>query len=120
MDLLQSCQDAEETKVDEQSWKFLENKHHDLWKSACEGHKENAEQDCSFKTAGLKHSHDVRAGALELRIKEASEEKILRMYHSQLRNVNEDYALRVQELKDAAEKADIHTMLLVRGVFHVR
>ena len=120
MELLQSCQDADETVIDDESWKFLENKHHSLWNSAREEHKENAEQDCKFKITGLQYSHDVRVDALEKRINNTTEEKILRLYRGQLRNVNEDFSIRSQELMNAADKADIHTMLLVRGVFKVR
>ena len=57
---------------------------------------------------------------LEQKIRDAFDEKIRRMYQSEMDTATEKYQAKVDEINDRAARADIHTALIVNGVIEIR
>jgi hypothetical protein len=72
-----------------------------------------------FKLESLNVSYKALVLLLEGQIREASNEKIIRMRKSQLNNKENDYARRCQKLEIAIEKVDIIAQPVAYGIIKV-
>ena len=57
---------------------------------------------------------------LEQKIRDAFDEKIRRMYQSELGTATEKYQIKVDEINDRASRADIHTSLIANGIIEIK
>lgn len=97
----------------------LEEKHRSLWNKALEQHQWKTRELAKYRRESLSTSHRARLAILEEQIKQASDEKILRMRRSQIDSAKADYDRRSEEIDDAMSKADIFAEAVAYGVLVV-
>ena len=123
-DLFELLQNATTASMDMQSyqsgWGSLESTHFLMWQSAKEQHIENVSTDCRYKMESQTNNWRNRKRNIELKISEAVNPNILRMYNAELDNAERVYNEKMDALKAAVKKADIHTVRLVCGVILVK
>ena len=98
----------------------LEENHYPVWQTARNQHRERVLQLAEFRKHSLKASHEARMALLGEQLEQATEEKIRRMRQAQLANAEADYNRRMQELDDAATRADIRVKLVAYGILRVQ
>jgi bisphosphoglycerate-dependent phosphoglycerate mutase len=69
-----------------------------------------------FKLESLENTHRNRVRSLEQQINDAFDESIRRMKISELETVQVDFSKKIDDIKTAQSRADIHTALLANGV----
>ena len=94
----------------------LDRCHHGEWRSARAKHMADNREIVQHRSQSLDTSHQARRKLLEEQIGNATNEKIRRMKEAELARANHDYERRVADLKKLAERADIHTTLVVAGM----
>lgn len=104
----------------ESAWRDLETIHFSMWESEKARYVEDVSAVSRYKTESLLNSWKNRKRALKIKISDATEPNILRMYNAELENAERMYNEKMEELKLSAEKADIHTVRLVCGVIVVK
>ena len=120
MDLLQTAQDSTADIPPEKTWDDLENLHYQLWQEEQKAHKERAEANRDSKLESLTYCFENQKRALQTKIQEAADERILRMYKAQLSNHEHNYAEKRKELDLKIEETDILANVFMRGVFVVK
>jgi hypothetical protein len=94
-------------------WKVLESSHMKLWEKAKAKYREDAQNLCNYKIESLTQSHSQRIKIAEARALES-------ISKGEIANLTVAYEAKVAQLKDIAEKADIHISLLVKGVIIIK
>lgn len=100
-------------------WSDLEDQHVHMWLDAREKHKRDIKSTETFKLESITNTHNNRIRSLEQQIKDAYDENIKRMRQSELEIAREKYSHKIPKIKDTANKADILTKLLVKGVITI-
>ena len=100
-------------------WSELEMRHAERWNSSVKNHKRNCFTTMTFKLESLANTNRNRIRSLEQRIKDSIDERIKRMYQSELETAKENYNKKVAEIKDMTQKADIYATLLINGVITI-
>ena len=98
------------------NWDDLELLHANEWKSAKEKYLSDAANIATFKLESLENTHRNRVRSLEQQIHDAYDESIRRMRIGELETVEADFEKRMEDIKSAQARADIHTTLLANGV----
>lgn len=98
------------------NWDDLELLHANEWKSAKEKYLSDAANIATFKLESLENTHRNRVRSLEQQIHDAYDESIRRMRIGELETVEADFEKRMDDIKSAQARADIHTALLANGV----
>ena len=98
------------------NWDDLELLHANEWKSAKEKYLSDAANIATFKLESLENTHRNRVRSLEQQIHDAYDESIRRMRIGELETVEADFEKRMDDIKSAQARADIHTTLLANGV----
>ena len=101
-------------------WDFLEQKQVTYWKQALAQHKQDAHDIAAYRLESLQNSLNIKKAAYEESISKTTDINIQRMKRSQFITDQNVYAKKSQEIKTAAEKADIHVKLLAKGVVVIR
>ena len=101
------------------NWDVMDGKHYEKWQTAKEEYAKLVKEDCNYRVDQLRQTHTKREMVLRGQLDNATDERIIRMKKSQLDKLTRDYDAQKKELEATIQKADIHTMLLVRGVLHV-
>lgn len=114
--------DPADTKinVDPNAWRKLEEKHVLQWMQEKANYQESARTAASFKLESLRANYRNRKRNLEQKINDAFEERMLRMYQSELSGATENYNTKVAEMNERIERTDIHTTLVANGVLEIR
>ena len=92
--------------VDKGTWAGLEGMHIALWQREKETYLAGIQSTANYK--------------LEQKIRDAFDEKIRRMYQSELGTATEKYQIKVGEINDRASRADIHTSLIANGIIEIK
>ncbi len=101
------------------SWDLMDGRHYEKWQVAKEEYARFVKEDCSYRVDQLRQTHTKREMVLRGQMESVTDEKITRMRKSQLEKLARDYVSQKKALEETIQKADIHTMLLVRGVIHI-
>ena len=97
-------------------WEGLELLHANEWQVAKEKHLSDSANIAMFKLESLENTHRNRVRSLEQQINDAFDESIRRMKISELETVQADFGKKIDDIKTAQSRADIHTALLANGV----
>lgn len=115
---------ASEFKFDSErftkKWDSMDKKHYEYWSDEKSEYAGVVENECDYRLEQIKHSYTQRSAIFRSMIKEAEDEKIIRMRQSQLSKLEKDFNEQSRLMKDAKNKADIHTSLLLKGVVRVK
>ena len=120
--LLETAESLDNATVeipDISAWDVLDARHHALWTSALESHRQWTMEIAKFQKESLTTSHEARMALLNEQLSQAGHEKIRKMRESQIAAAEADYSRRTQNLEIARERADIAAQPVVFGVIVV-
>jgi len=120
-EILQEADDvSSNVSVDANTWQGLEGKHISLWQTEKERYMVNVRNTANFKLESISSNYRNRKRTLEQKIRDSYEEKIIRMYQSELNTATENYQSKVTEINERTERADIHTALVANGIIEIK
>ncbi len=120
-DLLQDAETSTTcTTVDKGMWAGLEGKHIALWQKEKGSYLAGIQSTANYKLESISSNFRNRRRTLEQKIRDAFDEKIRRMYQSELNTATEKYQNKVDEINERATRADIHTSLIANGIIDIR
>ncbi len=102
------------------AWDSLEPIHIALWQAEKENYIANVQSTANFKLESISSNYRNRKRNLEQKIRDAFEERILRMYQSELQTATDNYNAKVAEINDRTSRADIHTTLVAHGIVEIK
>ena len=97
----------------------LESKQVALWQTEKTKYLADVANTANFKLESIGNNYRNRKRALEQKIRDINDEKIVRMYQSELNTATDNYERKVQEINNQKDKADIHTILVAKGVINI-
>ncbi|MCI5485697.1 MAG: ATP-dependent helicase, partial [Clostridiales bacterium] len=106
--------------VDKGMWAGLEGRHIALWQREKESYLASIQSTANYKLESISSNYRNRKRTLEQKIRDTFEEKIRRMYQSELNTATEKYQVKVAEINDRASRADIHTALIANGIIEIK
>lgn len=98
----------------------LDVRHHSKWTEARANHIAENRQLVEHRIQSLTVSHRARCNTIEDQIARATNDKIRLMKESELSRANADFTRRMEEIKEAADRADILAAPVVFGTIVVR
>lgn len=123
-DLMEILQEADTSSnagvVDKTTWKDLELKHVALWQREKEGYLADIQNMANYKLESISSNYRNRRRTLDQKIRDSFDEKIRRMYQSELSTATDKYQIKVDEINNRASRADIHTALIANGIIEVK
>ena len=123
-ELVDILQDADTSSisatVDRGTWAGLETIHIALWQREKDIYLAGIQSTANYKLESISSNYRNRKRTLEQKIRDAFDEKIRRMYQSELGTATEKYQLKVDEINDRASRADIHTSLIANGIIEIK
>ena len=121
VDILQDADTSSTSStVDKGTWAGLESIHIALWQREKESYLAGIQSTANYKLESISSNYRNRKRTLEQKIRDAFDEKIRRMYQSELSTATEKYQLKVDEINDRASRADIHTSLIANGIIEIK
>ena len=106
--------------TDKAMWAALEARHIALWQQEKNKYLAGIQNTANYKLESISSNYRNRRRSLEQKIREAFNEKIRRMYQSELNTATEKYQAKVDEINSRASRADIHTALIANGIIDVK
>lgn len=106
--------------VEKNMWTGLEAKHIALWQKEKSLYLSEIRRTADYKLESISSNYRNRKRNLEQKIQDNFDEKIRRMYQSELHTAAENYRIKVTEINDCAARADIHTALIANGIIDIR
>lgn len=106
--------------VDQNTWKHLEEIHIALWQTEKTKYISNVQNTANYRIESITGNFRNRKRNLEQKIREAFDERIRRMYQSEMESATENYNARVTEIRDNILRADIHTSLVAQGIVVIK
>ena len=106
--------------VDKDTWTGLEGMHISVWQREKETYFADLQSTANYKLESISTNYRNRKRTLEQKIRDAFDEKIRRMYQSELGTATEKYQTKVDEINDRAARADIHTSLIANGIIEIK
>lgn len=97
----------------------LDTHHHQLWSRARTEHQAQTYQTVQYRKESLQKSHQARITQLRDKLAQVRDEKIIRMYQSQIDSAEADFNRRMEEIEKAASVADISTQPVAFGVIMI-
>ena len=120
-DILQEAETSPiHSTVNKGMWADLEGRHIALWQREKESYLAGIQSTANYKLESISSNYRNRKRTLEQKIRDAFEEKIRRMYQSELNTATEKYQVKVDEINDRASRADIHTALIANGIIEIK
>ncbi|HPV14463.1 MAG TPA: SNF2-related protein [Candidatus Cloacimonadota bacterium] len=120
INLIESASDSQiNVHPEPDYWDHLESQHYELWKQEKHKHIDRTIEVAEYKKQSLKTSHQALVASVIDRMKQVTDEKILRMYRSQLASLQAAHERNIQELDIAVEKADIVTTPVMYGIIRI-
>lgn len=123
-ELLNIIQDAKCStsphSVDQDIWAALEPLHLAMWQKEKEQYFSNVQSMANYKLESIRSNYSNRKRNLEQKIKDSTDERIIRMRESELQAATEKYNYRVVEIDECIKRADIHTTLIAHGIIDIR
>jgi cell division protein ZapA (FtsZ GTPase activity inhibitor) len=111
---------SEAVAVSGDTWASLEGKHVLLWQSEKEKYITSVKGTADYKLESINSNYRNRKRTLEQKIRDAFDEKIRRMYQSELATATENFNGKVAEINERTSRADIHTSLVANGLIEIR
>lgn len=108
------------TTINAQTWSGLEGKHISLWQQEKERYLADLQSTANYKLESISSNYRNRKRTLEQKIRDSFDEKIRRMYQSELNTATEKYQDKVAEINERTACADIHTTLIANGIIDIR
>ena len=93
--------------------------HHQHWTQARDKYQERSERIFNSRMATLTASYSGRKSLCQEQLNHAFDEKIVKMKQSQLLNIEQDYSVQVQKLRDEKQIADIQAHPIAYGIIIV-
>lgn len=120
-DILQEA-DASPVKgtVEKTMWAGLEVRHVNIWQQEKAEYLAGIQSTANYKLESIGINYRNRKRTLEQKIRDAFDEKIRRMYQSELNSATEKYQVKVDAIKDRINRADIHTALIANGIIEIK
>lgn len=103
----------------EDRWNVLEGKHIRLWQEERAKNAETEKVSASYKLESLANNARAKRKAIENQLRDAVDERLIRMKQSELENAEERYQASADRIKRQVEQADIHTTLIANGVIRI-
>lgn len=120
-DILQDADTSEKkVEVNKTLWNGLEGKHIALWQKEKENYLVGIQGTANYKLESISSNYRNRKRTLEQKIRDAFDEKIRRMYQSELSTATEKYQIKIDEINERASRADIHTSLIANGIIEIK
>lgn len=120
-EILQNANTSQKNvSVDKSTWSGLEGRHIVLWQREKDRYLSTIQSTANYKLESISSNYQSRKRTLEQKIRDAFDEKIRRMYQSELNTAMEKYQIKVSEINDRASRADIHTSLIANGIVEVK
>jgi ABC-type transporter MlaC component len=101
-------------------WDVLEGRHITLWKKEKAKHIESVQTIADFRIESIGSNYRSRKRSLEQEIMDAFEEKIIRMYRSELQTATDNFETKIAEINARVSRADIHTALVANGIIEIK
>lgn len=121
IDILQEADTHQDRgTVDKAMWKALEGKHISLWEHEKESYIAGIQSTANYKLESIGSNYRNRKRNLEQKIRDSFDEKIQRMYQSELNSATEKYQIKEKEINDRVSRADIHTKLIANGIIEIK
>ena len=111
---------SEAVAVSGDTWAGLEGKHVLMWQSEKEKYIASVKGTADYKLESINSNYRNRKRTLEQKIRDAFDEKIRRMYQSELATATENFNSKVAEINERTSRADIHTSLVANGLIEIR
>lgn len=123
-ELIDIMQEANTSKasvnVDQDMWYAQEEAQIALWKREKESHIAGMQSMANYKLESIGSNYRNRKRNLEQKISENSDDKIKRMYETELNSAKENYEAKVKEINTRVSRADIHTALIANGIIEIK
>lgn len=107
-------------QVPTNTWEGLEGKHIDLWQAEKQKYITEVQGTANFKLESITSNFRNRKRTLEQKIRDSFEDKITRMYQSELTTATENYQNKIAEINERTDRADIHTALVAHGIIEIK
>lgn len=121
IDILQDAETVPESnKNDNGKWEKLENKHIQMWQEEKAKYIKETQNIANYKLESISSNYRSRKRNLEQKIRDAFEERIVRMYESELNSATENYNSKVARINDMTNRADIHIELIANGILIIK
>ena len=103
----------------EAKWSEMDKIHYKRWHNSKSNYVASVTADCNYKVDQLSQTLSKREIVLRKRLETEKDEKIIRMKKSELDRLAVEFERHKKSLEETISKADIHTMLLVKGVISI-
>ena len=103
----------------EQAWDEMDRLHYSKWQNDKTTYTTDVRNECEYRLEQLRHSFNQRETIFRNMIKNAEDERIIRMRQSQLDKLIADFESQKKSIDKTIRRVDIRTNLQVRGVLHV-
>ncbi len=118
--LLDANISSNQIKIDSDVLSSLESKQVLLWQAEKERYIGEVTGTANYKLESIGNNYRNRKRILEQRIRDITDEKIIRMYQSELSTATDNYNRKVNEINEQTQRADIHTSLVAKGVLEIK
>ena len=119
-DILQEAQSSvAAVKIQPADWDNLECKQVKFWLTEKDSELKEAESTSIFKIESLTNNFRNRQRSLQQKIMDTTSESIRRMYNSELESAQNQYDVKVAEIRQKVAQTDIHTTLIANGILEV-
>lgn len=105
--------------VDGNKWKALEARHLEIWQREKEKYLEELKNTANYKVESVNSNFRNRRRNLEQLIHNSYDEKLIRMYQSQLNTAFEHYQGQVDKINAGLSRADIYFTLIANGIIDI-
>ena len=102
------------------TWVALEPKHLAYWHAEKDKYIADVQASANYKLESISSNYRNRKRNLEQKIRDAFDDRILRMHQSELQSATENYNARVAEINEQTSRADILTTLVANGIIDIR
>lgn len=106
-------------ELNSSKWEDVENMHHGIWNTSLKEHKQKTEEMILYKESSLKTSHSARIAVLKEQLANSRNDTYRLLTEGKIKRADEDFAIHMEELERAKEKADILFELLAYGLLVV-
>lgn len=103
----------------ESVWDAMDKLHYGKWQAEKAVYTEDVRNECEYRLERLRHSFNQREAIFRNMIKNAEDERIIRMRQSQLDKLTADFEAQQRKIDETVKRVDIHTNLQVKGILHV-
>ena len=103
----------------ESVWDAMDRLHYGKWQAEKAVYTEDVRNECEYRLERLRHSFNQRETIFRNMIKNAEDERIIRMRQSQLDKLTADFEAQQRKIDETVKRVDIHTNLQVKGILHV-